>query len=134
VGGAAMSVMAFDDGVRLQRLTVLLPRFAYRFASEVELHQGIAQVLDEAGIPYQREFVAGPKDRFDFLVEPGIVIEAKVQGSLTEALPQARRYALHDQVSAVVLATTRFWGRGSVRLPHLNGKPVCVVHLRGAAF
>jgi hypothetical protein len=71
----------------LRRLAVTLPAFQYRFADEIMLHNGIATVLDEGSIRYQREFVAGPRDRFDFLVEPGIVIDGRQEnGTLCTVL------------------------------------------------
>lgn len=118
----------------LRRVVELLPRFAYRFGNEVALHEGIAQVLNQHGVEFQREVVAGPADRFDFLVEPGIVIEAKVKGSLPQALRQVARYAARDDVQAVILVSSRFWSRSNAMPEALHGKPVRVVHLRGAAF
>jgi hypothetical protein len=123
-----------DIAMQLRRLTVTLPAFQYRFADEVTLHEGIAGVLDEAKIPYQREFVAGPRDRFDFLVAPWIVVEAKIKGSLSQALTQVDRYAARADVHAVVLVTTRFWGNVSTQIEQLHGKPVRVLKLRGASF
>lgn len=117
----------------LARVTDLLPRYSYRFSSEVELHQGIALALDQVGIPYVREFVAGPCDRFDFLLATGIVIEAKIKGSLSQAMPQLQRYMQRADVSGVILATTRYWGAADI-VPTLDGKPVRMVKLRGDAF
>jgi hypothetical protein len=122
------------DAMLLRRIVETLPRFAYRFGNEIELHAGIEQVLKAEQVAFTREHVAGPQDRFDFLLETGIVIEAKVQGSLTKALPQVQRYAAREDVSAVVLVTTRFWGRNALKLDKLHGKPFRLVHLRGAAF
>lgn len=110
-----------------------LPRFTYRFANEIELHKLLAQVLADAGVEFKREVVAGPKDRFDFLVPGGIVIEAKVQGSMPEALRQCGRYAARADVSAVALVATRQWARGSSEYTS-HGKPVRVVKISGAAF
>lgn len=111
-----------------------LPRYRYRFSDEISLHEGIAQVLTDAKIPFDREYVAGPQDRFDFLIPPGIVIEAKIKGSLASAAHQIDRYAARDDVAAIVLATTRFWA-GSARLvPTLRGKPLRMVRLLGASF
>lgn len=118
----------------LRSVAETLPRFAYRFANEVVLHEGMAQVLTEAGIEFQREVVAGPKDRFDFLVAPGIVIEAKIKGSLSQALTQIARYAARSDVTAVVLVTTRFWGNAGAKVDQLHGKPVRIIKLTGASF
>lgn len=121
------------DPMLLRRVVELLPRFAYRFSCEAVLHKGMAQVLTDAGIEFQHEFVAGPRDRFDFLLPGGIVIEAKVRGSMSEALTQLRRYAARDDVLAVVIVTTRYWGRAKL-VDKLNGKPIRMVKLQGDAF
>lgn len=128
------------DGVEsmpllLRRVVETLPRFAYQFAHEASLHEGIAQVLTEAGVAFERERVAGPQDRFDFYLPPGIVIEAKVKGSFPEALRQIDRYAARDDVLAVVLVSSRMWAKGQTVMPAtLRGKPARIVYLRGASF
>lgn len=119
----------------LRRVMEELPRWAYRFGSEAELHRGISDVLTTAGVPFEHEHVAGPKDRFDFLVPSGIVIEAKTRGSLAPALSQCARYLARDDVSVVVLVATRLWGRTAGQyVAKSTGKPIHVVHLKGAAF
>jgi hypothetical protein len=118
----------------LRRVVETLPRYTYRFANEIALHEGMAQVLTSAGIEFQREFVAGPKDRFDFLLPHGIVIEAKVGGSAGDASRQVARYMARDDVAGVVLAVSRVWGRSARFVDSLHGKPLCVVNLRGDSF
>lgn len=123
------------DAMLLRRVLETLPRFAYRFSNEIELHKAMALVLDGAGIPYTREFVAGPQDRFDFLIDSGIVIEAKVKGSVTPALSQCARYLKRDDVSAVVLVTTRYWGATAREYRTKDtGKSIHTIQLKGAAF
>ncbi len=117
----------------LRRVLETLPRFRYQMTDEAQLHAGIARVLADAGLPFEHEHVAGPQDRFDFLVDPGIVIEVKVKGSLPEALRQVGRYIGRDDVAAVVLATTRPWGK-STGYRARNGKPLHLLHLQGAAL
>jgi len=120
----------------LRRIVEFLPRFAYRFGDEKQLHEGIATVLQQHGVGFQREYVASKEDRFDFLCDGGIVIEAKIHGSLSPALRQAARYAKHDMVCAIVIATSRHWG-GARKLragATMNGKPVKMVQLRGQSF
>lgn len=127
-----MSQAALD--LMLRCVVETLQRYRYRFSSEVSLHDGMAQALTEGRIAFKREFVAGPQDRFDFLVEPGIVIEAKIKGSLSTALHQVDRYAARDDVRAIVIATTRFWSGTLVQNPTLRGKPLRAVKLNGASF
>ena len=130
-----MSATLKADPMLLRRVMETLPRFTYRFSNEVELHLAMAAVLDGAGIEYQREVVAGPRDRFDFLLPSGIVIEAKVKGSLSPALIQCARYLARADVSVVLLVTTRFWGR-SVGPQYVTkaGKTVHTIQLKGASF
>lgn len=123
------------DPMLLRRVMTVLPRFAYRFGSEAELHKGIALVLDGVQINYSHEHVAGPKDRFDFLLDGGVVIEAKTQGSLAHALLQCNRYLQRDDVSAVLLVATRRWA--SQELQHAclaTDKRIHMVRLKGASF
>lgn len=119
----------------LRSVTTVLPRYSYRFGSEVELHKGIAQVLDGAGIGYQHEYVAGPQDRFDFLLDYGIVIEAKIKGSLGKALIQCSRYLQRPDVSAVVLVAARQWAAYELDKAMTEAeKRIHIVRLKGAAF
>ncbi|MET3512782.1 hypothetical protein ABIC63_000547 [Pseudacidovorax sp. 1753] len=130
-----MSNRAKANPLLLRRVLEELPRFAYRFADEVELHEGMAQVLTGAGVPFVREHIAGPQDRFDFLIDSGIVIEAKVKGSLPPALQQCARYLDRDDVSVVILAVTRYWGKAQPEYrSKRTGKSIHTVHLRGASF
>ncbi len=118
----------------LRRVVETLPRYSYRFDSEATLHRGIAEVLAANQVPFAHEHVAGPRDRFDFLVEPGIVIEAKVNGSLSPAIAQSVRYLERADVTALVIVTTRFWGLQGRLRPMWKGKPMRMVKLSGTSF
>lgn len=113
-----------------------IPRFSYMYSDEKELHEALASVLTEAGIDFQREYVAGPKDRFDFLCDCGVVIEAKIKGTLSEALRQIDRYCSRDDVNAVVLVTTCQWGRARPWQEDstLHGKPIRMLRVGSQAF
>lgn len=117
----------------LQSVLQTLPCFSYRFGTETDLHRGIAQVLDEVGIAYQREYVAGPKDRFDFLLDSGIVIEAKIKGAFSPALLQCNRYLQREDVSAVVLVATRQWARQATDYQAISSnKRIHIIHLKSS--
>lgn len=118
----------------LRCIVETLPRYRYRFSNEIALHEGIAEVLQSAGVEFTRELVAGPRDRFDFFIAPGVVIEAKIKGSMSSAAQQVDRYAARDDVHAIVLATTRFWSGSLAMAPTLRGKPLRCVRLQGASF
>ena len=119
-----------------RRLINGLPQFSFSYGDEKQLHDGLATVLTAAGIGFVREHVAGPRDRFDFLCDGGVVIEAKIKGSASEALRQVDRYCERDDVKAVVIVTPTAWGkrprwRQDIKL---HGKPVRIVSLGGQAF
>lgn len=107
---------------------------SYRFTRETDLHKGMAWVLAQAGIAFEREVVAGPRERFDFLLEGGLVIEVKVNGSLADALLQCKRYADRPDVTAIVLVATRHWANKTSPDLTVSGKPVRLVKLKGASF
>lgn len=113
----------------LRRILELLPQYGYTLSDEIKLQDGIADVLSTNEMQFQREVTLG-SDRFDFLCEGGVVIEAKVAGTYSEALRQAERYCQHEEVSAVVIASTRSWRVGRAD-GVLHGRPVHVVPLRG---
>ncbi len=96
--------------------------------SEPQTHESITKALTEAGVSFKREVRQSPQDRFDFICEGGIVIEVKLDGAKRDIFRQVSRYATHDAVNAVVLATAR-----ACRLPSLiNNKPARVVSLSRA--
>lgn len=111
-----------------------LSSYRYRFDSETKLHEGMAAALDAFGIAYQHEFVAGPEDRFDFKIDDGVVVEAKIKGSFAEALNQCMRYAKRDDVNAVILAATRFWVGSGAMPTELAGKPFLAIKLQAKVF
>jgi hypothetical protein len=117
--------------VRAAAVCKLLLSYRFRAVNEAELQHGIAAVLVEAGYTFTREKHLSRKDRPDFLLEDGVAIEVKVDGSLTAVMRQLSRYAQQATVSVIVLVTTR--ATQAVRIPQeFCGKPVRVVLLAGA--
>ncbi len=106
----------------------LLHGAKFRFTSENELQQGIAQLLAEQEVPFQRELRVGKTDRLDlFLPREGIAIEAKLDGTLAALTRQLYRYAALPEVRQIILVTTRARHR---QLPqNLDGKPLYIVQL-----
>jgi hypothetical protein len=117
----------------MDRICAALSGYTYRFNSETALHAGMALALASEGLVYEREKVAGPGDRFDFLVQGDIVVEAKIKGALPEALAQCLRYAERDDVRGVILASTRFWASSPVPA-ELAGKPFALIKLQPKVF
>jgi hypothetical protein len=116
-----------------RRLAEELPRWTYRFVDERQLHDGLAEALLSLGVGFTREHSAGPS-RFDFFCFGGIVIEAKIKGSMMSALRQAERYCRQEDVSSVLLVAARSWGSSMHGELAFHGKPVRVVRIMGAAF
>lgn len=95
------------------------------FHSELELQDKIEQLLKNNAADYIREFILTKKDRPDFYIENGIVIEVKVDGSIGLVTAQLRRYAAEDRVKEIILVTTK--SRHKPCLPEfINGKKLTV--------
>ena len=110
----------------------LLARHRFRVGSERELQDGIEQVLGSAGLAFARERALSRPDRPDFLVDGGTAIEVKTKGSLAELLRQVSRYALHDEIRAVLCVGTPAW---LARVPDaLHGKRLLALRLTASLF
>ncbi len=92
----------------------------YRFSilDEGHLQVGLAAILDEKGIRYDREHQLDRAGRIDFLTEDGIGIEVKVAGTTVDVHRQLCRYAASPAVTRLMLVTTRALHR---RLPDMVG-------------
>jgi hypothetical protein len=115
-------------------VALLMRRTSFVATAEAALQAGIAAALEAAGMPAQREVRltahgrAG-RDRIDFLVNGHIGVEVKVAGSAADVLRQLQRYAEDDQLSGLVLVTTR---AAHATLPMMvGGKVLHTVIVRG---
>lgn len=122
------------DSMLLRRVVQALCQSSYRFVDENALHAGLAEAMTAAGIAFEHEVVAGAKDRFDFLLASGIVIEVKTKGSLSVALSQVDRYAARRDVTAVVLVTNLPWGSSNALPDDLHGKPIRLARVSRSSF
>lgn len=95
-------------------------------SDEKRLQAQLADVFKEAGIVFEREFRLSVGDVPDFFVEGGIVVECKTRGARkTEVYRQLVRYAEHENVNAIVLASNLSMG-----LPaDIGGKPAYMASL-----
>jgi hypothetical protein len=112
-----------------------LESFTYRWSTESELQTAIWDVLHPRFPGAQREVHLSPQDRPDFMVgvdDVTVAIEVKVKGSRASVLRQLGRYAAHDEVDAVVLASGRRVLAASMP-PVIHDKPVLAAFL-GAAL
>lgn len=125
---------AMEEQLQLKGIGRLLAGFRYRYGSEVQLHEVMATVLDQAGHAHVREYRLDTSNRADFWLD-GLVIEVKVAGSLADALRQVGRYINLPQVRGVLLATTERWGeRPLVARPAWQGKPFNIIRLKRQAL
>ena len=87
---------------------------------EQDIHQAVARQLTEAGLPFIHEKVIAPGCRIDFWCG-GVGVEIKKGRPRPSALlEQLRRYAVSEEIAALVVLTQR-----SVRLPaSVCGKPL----------
>ena len=116
--------------MKILSVTQLLDLFGsvrFRFNSEVDLQNGIELVLKRAEASFQRELALCSKDRPDFVVDGGIAIEVKIQGTFAQAARQIDRYAKHDNITSIILIGSPAW---ITRLPAaIGGKPVYAIRL-----
>lgn len=125
---------AMEEQLQLKGIGRLLAGFGYRYGSEVQLHEVMATVLDQAGHAHVREYRLDANNRADFWLD-GLVIEVKVAGSLADALRQVGRYITLPQVRGVLLVTTERWGeRPLVARPAWQGKPFNIIRLKRQAL
>ncbi|WP_337055018.1 hypothetical protein [Pseudoxanthomonas sp. USHLN014] len=118
--------------LKLNSLGRLLGGVRYRYGSEVQLHEVMAQVL--AGTGFQREYRLDAKNRADFWLD-GLVIEVKVDGSAGDALRQVGRYIELPHVQAVLLAGTPMWASTPLpKRPEWGGKPFAMIRLQRQAL
>jgi hypothetical protein len=114
------------------RLREVIGSFRYSFASERDLQDGIAQVLFQRGIRFDREVRLSDKDRPDFMVD-GIAVEVKVEGSPTEIQRQLSRYADSKLVTGLLLVSRKM--QHAHKFPaSIGGKPLVVVTLEASAL
>lgn len=126
--------VAVEEQLQLQGIGRLLAGFGYRYGSEVQLHQALYTVLEQAGHHFEREYRLDASNRADFWLD-GLVIEVKVAGSLADALRQVGRYINLPQVRGVLLATTERWGdMPLVARPAWQGKAFNIIRLKRQAL
>lgn len=113
----------------MELLREALSSCRFRFASEIDLQDGIEKCFKIKGIDYLREYQLTAKDRPDFFVD-GVAVEIKTKGGLAPLLRQIVRYAEHEDVKAVFVVGTPYWLQ---QVPdQLCGKPVKALRLMGS--
>jgi len=109
----------------------LIRSYRFRFSCEKDLQAGLEKLLS-GSFEYEREVSLGEHGTIDFMIEPGLGLEVKTDGSLSQVTRQLHRYAQNEKVKALMLVTSR---SQHDRMPaEMNGKQVYVVPLIGSAF
>lgn len=130
MGEAALDTVQQLPDFRVRRIATLLSNWRYLFGTEVHLQEAVAKVLADTGEKVAREYVLDPKNRADVMLADGIVVEVKIDGSLSAALRQCERYSRLQAVTGIVLASAVSWARRPlVSRPRMNGKPFALVFL-----
>lgn len=95
-------------------------------SSEQRAQADIEAVLKARKVPFKREARLADADRPDFVVLGDVVVECKLRGKFSkmDIYRQLHRYAQHDQINAIVLATNSPWA-----LDEVSGKPILVASL-----
>ena len=115
---------------RAREIVEALHRFRFSATNEQELQRALWQVF--ARYPdSRREVILDARNRIDFLVGE-VGIEVKVDGSLTDLVRQLIRYAKFEQITSIVVVSTRARHRDVPR--HVGGKPVHLAYLADGAL
>lgn len=97
--------------------------------TERDLQAAIAEVLTRNGIAFEREVSLSARDRPDFMLDPGLALEVKVKGPVSEVIRQLSRYVESPRVSAVLLVTTR---ATHIVPDTIEGKTIITICIGGA--
>lgn len=73
--------------------------------AEKDIQAGISQALTTHEIEHCREYALSGADRIDFLIG-SVGLEVKVQGSRASVIRQIARYAGHDEITEIILASS----------------------------
>lgn len=124
--GSAIGVA--EDLVEVLRAHII------RGQRETQIQDGVERVL-RAATRYEvvRECRLSPQARPDFLVDGRVVIEVKMRASGSEVIWQLGRYAAHERIEAIVVASPRFSTLSHIPAM-IHGVAVRVVGLSGAGL
>lgn len=113
-----------DPRLTARRIVNLIQTHRIDMSTEDAAHRAIREVL-AADMEVRSEVRLSPRDRIDIMAG-ACGVEIKVAGSRREVYAQLCRYAAHDDVGALVLATGTAWSQPQFEI---NGKLVLVASL-----
>jgi len=118
---------AEEIAVTVQAVIEAMKTHKFVYTTEKDLQAGIAEVLGQKGILFEREVKIGDKEVIDFMIGGTIGLEVKTKGSPSDVARQLLAYAGRECVKELILVT----GRARLgRLPEmLLGKRIHVVTL-----
>jgi len=124
-------VIAHSSQPELVAIAGELTKYRYRYRGEIQLQDGMQYVLEQAGYQVERERVLGPRRQRGDLWIDGLVVEVKVDGSLSAALRQVSDYMQCATVRGVILASTERWAKTPLQhLPEWGGKPFMMIQVQ----
>lgn len=113
-------------------LVALLETFRFNAVREAELQECVSLALRRERVRFDREVGLTGADRIDFLLDDGVGLELKVDGSVSAIARQVQRYCEAEVIRELVVGTTRMAHAVALRnVGSFHGKPVRVVRLKG---
>lgn len=125
---AAQAVLGLVD-----RVLAALGTRNYRGRAEKEVQDQVSAALAAAALVVEREVRLNDRDRPDFVVGGQVVVEVKLKTPRSVVVRQLGRYAEHDRVAAIVLASTSFTTLRNMRMT-IHGVPVFPAILHGCGL
>jgi hypothetical protein len=77
-----MATTQLLDG-SMDKTRAAIAAFGYCFGTEEELQIGLAKALEAGSVSFRREVALSKRDRIDFMLDDGIGIEVKIDGSIS---------------------------------------------------
>ena len=119
-----------------QYIITLIQSVQLGYSTEDQLQSDLHELFQRSNLDVIREFRINARDRVDFLVKAkdcNIAVECKVKGSASSVMAQVARYAESDQVSEIVLVTSKRMHLASeaFRERVILGKPLTGVWIGG---
>ena len=125
---AALIPEAQVQGLTARELAQRLARYRFPVSVERAMQDAVESALRAEKLEFRREVTRGA-DRIDFVVG-SVGVELKVKGSVADLVRQLERYSAWDDLTELLLVTTR--GHHLAVPATIGGKRVLVHVVRGA--
>eukprot|EP00752_Nemacystus_decipiens_P015335 g13668.t1 len=127
VQAGAVEITQRQLGAMVMLRRMGLPMGEPETAQERAFAEALARALEGWGFAVEREVRLGPGERVDIMLADRIAVEVKVKRAWSKpaVLRQLRRYAAHERVAGLILATNL-----AMHLPaEIGGKPALIASL-----